>query len=160
MTQYPNVNTQADASRFAPLQAEPSANNIIALTARLAQVLAEEADQLEAMNIKKVGELQKEKLLLTGALEREKKLLERHPDSLHTMSEEDKQDLRAVLDIFNAIMAENYRRLLVAKEVNARVVDAIGDAVNEATMNSVYDKKAKPDHAARENLSVTLDEQA
>jgi hypothetical protein len=156
MQTYPNANTSA----YAPIQAEPSANNIIALTARLAQVLAEEADQLEAMNIKKVGELQKEKLLLTGALEREKKLLERYPGSLASMTEEDKQDLRSVMEIFNAILAENYRRLLVAREVNGRVVDAISDAVNEATANSVYDKKAKPDHVARENLSVTLDEKA
>jgi hypothetical protein len=156
MQSYPTANTSA----YAPIQAEPSVNNIIALTARLAQVLAEEADQLEAMNIKKVGYLQKEKLLLTGALEREKKLLDRYPASLTSMTEEDKQDLRSVMEIFNVILAENYRRLLVAREVNGRVVDAISDAVNEATANSVYDKKAKPDHVARENLSVTLDEKA
>jgi hypothetical protein len=156
MQSYPTANTSA----YAPIQAEPSVNNIIALTARLAQVLAEEADQLEAMNIKKVGDLQKEKLLLTGALEREKKLLDRYPASLTSMTEEDKQDLRSVMEIFNVILAENYRRLLVAREVNGRVVDAISDAVNEATANSVYDKKAKPDHVARENLSVTLDEKA
>ena len=156
MQSYPTANTSA----YAPIQAEPSVNNIIAQTARLAQVLAEEADQLEAMNIKKVGYLQKEKLLLTGALEREKKLLDRYPASLTSMTEEDKQDLRSVMEIFNVILAENYRRLLVAREVNGRVVDAISDAVNEATANSVYDKKAKPDHVARENLSVTLDEKA
>lgn len=135
-------------------------NDIIALTARLAQVLAEEADFLESMNIQKVGELQKEKLLLTSALEREKKLIMKNPNALRDVSAEDKQDLLSVMEIFNAILAENYRRMLVAREVNSRVVDAIGQVVNEATANSVYDKKARPDHVAREQLSVTLDQKA
>lgn len=135
-------------------------DGLIALTARLAQVLAEEADYLEQMNIKMVGKLQKEKLLLTSALEREKKLLTSNPQALRNISDADKQDLQAVFEIFNAILSENYRRLLVAKEVNGQMVAAITEVVEEATVNSVYDKKARPDHIARENLSITLDEKA
>lgn len=160
MTMHGQYQIQPQAATQAQLPSEASVNDIIALTARLAQVLAEEADLLAEMNIKRVGELQKEKLLLTSALEREKKLLAKNPRALHEISEEDRQDLLAVIEIFNTILAENYRRLLVSRDVNAHVVDAIGEVVHEATTNSVYDKKARPDNVARERLSVTLDEKA
>ena len=156
-TQYQNPTPTTAQNGFPTL---PNVSDIISLTARLAQVLAEEADLLSAGDIKKVGELQKEKLLLTSALEREKKMISRNPEALQHVSAEDKQDLLSVMEIFNAILAENYRRMLVARDVNSFVVDAIGEVVNEATANSVYDKKARPDHVAREQLSVTLDEKA
>jgi hypothetical protein len=156
-TQYQNPTPTTAQNGFSAL---PNVSDIISLTARLAQVLAEEADLLSAGDIKKVGELQKEKLLLTSALEREKKMIARNPEALQHVSAEDKQDLLSVMEIFNAILAENYRRMLVARDVNSFVVDAIGEVVNEATANSVYDKKARPDHVAREQLSVTLDEKA
>lgn len=161
MVQAYSQRTAAAAPKGAPVaSAAVNMNDIMVLTARLAQVLAEEADMLSQMNIKKVGALQKEKLLLIAALERQKKMLQHNPAATQSMSQQDKDDLRAVIDIFQSILGENYRRLLVARDVNQTVVNAITEVVKETTANHVYDKKGTPDGIARESLSVTLNEQA
>lgn len=131
-------------------------NDMITLTAKLAQVLAQEADYLQEMKISKIADLQKEKLLLTSALELQKKHLEKDPYIMGHISPEEKEDLRTVVGIFDAILRENHRRLLTAKEVNMRVVEAITDVVTETSNQGVYNEKGAPDAVGRDALSVTL----
>lgn len=127
------------------------------LTARLAQILAEEADLLTAMKIKDIERLQKEKMLITNALEMQKRLIESNPSALANLSEVERQDLRSVVQIFQDVLAENHRRLLIAKEVNFKVVEAIAEVVTESNTNSTYDDCGVPSMAGKA-LSVTLNE--
>ena len=131
-------------------------NDIIALTARLAQVLAQEADLLQEMKVSKIADLQKEKLVLTAALEMQKKQLDKNPELIQGATEEEREDLRSVIGIFDTILAENHRRLLMAKEVNQRIVEAITDVVTEVSNQGVYNDKGAPDMVGRDALSVTL----
>jgi tRNA/tmRNA/rRNA uracil-C5-methylase (TrmA/RlmC/RlmD family) len=130
--------------------------NIIVLTARLAQVLAEEADLLAEMRLSTLNELQREKLLLLGALEKQKKLFDRFPHKTHDIGMDERERLEQIIEIFESIMRENYRRLLVAKEVNRKVVEAIADAVSGSHSQALYDKHGMSGHSA-DSLSVTLD---
>ncbi|MBY0356051.1 MAG: hypothetical protein K2Q12_10055 [Rickettsiales bacterium] len=129
---------------------------IIVLTARLAQVLAEEADMLADMRIATIDALQREKLLLAGALAKQKKLFERFPHKLHDIDEEERERLEQIIEIFESVMKENYRRLLIAREVNRKVVEAIAEAVNEASAQALYNNKGMSG-AAYESFSVSLD---
>ena len=68
MTMQTQYKTEEQPQVQQGFPSEPKVNDIIALTARLAQVLAEEADYLEAMNIKKVGELTTRGLMTPAGL--------------------------------------------------------------------------------------------
>lgn len=120
-------------------------DSVIALTARLAQVLAEEADLLAEMRVREIEGLQKEKLQLLEALEAQKRFLDRNPELMAAISDEECLELAQIIEIFQTVMKENHRRLLIAREVNRKVVEAITEVVAEANKNGMYDHKGLPD---------------
>lgn len=130
--------------------------DIITLTARLAQVLAEEVDHLSEMQIPKIEELQSEKLFLVGALDAQRRLLDQHPHLLETIPSQDKHDLREVVEVFNGILEENHRKLMLAKAVNHKIVQAITAVVKETTQSKVYNGSGSTGAAPFETISVTL----
>lgn len=140
-----------------PKEKPMSARDMITVTARLAQILAEEVDLLDAMKVSKIEDLQKEKLFLVGALEAQKKLIARHPDFSETIPSQDKKDLQDVVEVFNDILEENHRKLLIAKTVNHQIVQAITKVVKEATLSRAYDNTGINGSAPYETISVTLD---
>jgi hypothetical protein len=131
--------------------------DVITLTARLAQIMAEEVDFLAAMKVSKIEALQSEKLFIISALEAQKKQLEKYPEFSENIPSRDRKDLQEVVDIFNDILEENHRKLLAAKEVNHKIVQAITAVVKENTRSRSYDSDASHGQAPFETLSVTLD---
>lgn len=136
---------------------EASAKDIIALTARLAQVLAKEADLLERMQVSDIAPLQKEKHLLAQALETIKKQLPEDGSFMDSLEESEAEDLQSVILVFNEILEENYKRINMARMVNQRIVEAITDAVKEQSNQDVYDQKGKSGKGLKDALSVSLD---
>lgn len=134
------------------------AADLIVLTARLAQIMAEEADLLESMKINKISDLQHEKQMLTNALEAMKKHIVKHPELMEELSSQEREDLESVVKIFNEILEENYRRLSMARAVNLRVVQAITEIVQEATRGDVYDRSGVSGKPIVDSVSVTLNE--
>ena len=132
-------------------------DSIIALTARLAQVLAEEADYLGEMKISLVGELQKEKLALLDAIEAQKKFIDRNPELLARMSDDEALELAQIVEIFQSVLQENHRRVLVARDVNRTVVEAITAAVKETDAHSIYDERGRPE-AVGKAISMNLNQ--
>ncbi len=131
--------------------------DVVMLTARLAQLLAEEVDLLGDMKLKKIEELQNEKIFLTNALEAQRKMIERHPYVMDTIPSRDKKDLEDVAAVFQNILDENHRKLLLAKEVNHKIVQAITEVVKETTQSRTYNGSGYTGTAAFNTLSVTLD---
>lgn len=131
--------------------------DVMMLTARLAQLLAEEVDLLGGMKVKKIEELQKEKIFLTNALEAQRKLIARHPHIIETIPSRDKKDMEELADVFQGILDENHRKLLMAKEINHKIVMAIRDVVKETTQSRTYNGNGYTGAAAFSTLSVTLD---
>ena len=148
--------SQANAVPTQGAPAKLNANDVITLTARLAQLLAEEVDLLDAMKIPKIEALQQEKLFLVNALESQRRLIKKHPHLLETIPSQDKQDLQEVVEVFNDILQENHRKLTIAKQVNYKIVQAITAVVKESTLSKVYDGKGYNGAAPFETLSVTL----
>lgn len=134
------------------------AEDIITLTARLAQVLAEEADYLEKMQVSKIAALQKEKVMLTNALALIKKQLPKERAFMDSIDPQEAESLREVIMVFNEILEENYQRLNMARLVNQRVVEAITDVVKEQTRQDAYDGKGQVGNAATESVSISLNE--
>ncbi len=128
----------------------------ITLTARLAQLLAEEVDLLTEMKVARIEALQKEKIFITSALEAQRKLIDRHPYLLETIPSQDKKDLEEVVEVFNGLLEENHRKLLIAKEINHKIVQAITAVVKEQSMSHVYDGKGLTTSQSGMTLSVTL----
>ncbi len=122
----------------------------------MAQLLAEEVDLLGEMKVAKIEALQQEKLWLVGALDAQRKLIDKHPHLAETIPSQDRRDLEEVVEVFNNILEENHRKLLIAKEVNHRIVQAITTVVKQNTLSRVYDGKGFTGSAPYETLSVTL----
>ncbi|NBX03158.1 MAG: hypothetical protein EBR02_03670 [Alphaproteobacteria bacterium] len=143
-----------NASSVAPVTI--NVKDVITLTARLAQILAEEVDLLAEMKISKIEALQQEKLFLTSALEAQRKLIDKHPHLSETIPSQDKEDLARVVEVFNGMLEENHHKLLLAKEVNHKIVQAITDVVKQSTQSNVYNGAGTTGFAPFETLSVTL----
>jgi len=152
MNQEPALNTTTPAAKIPTLKIQ----DVITLTARLAQLLAEEVDLLGDMKVSKIEALQQEKLFLVSALEAQRKLVDKHPHLLETIPSQDKKDLQEVVDVFNEILEENHRKLLMAKEVNHKIVEAITAVVKENTQSRAYGAKGVTTNIPYETLSVTL----
>lgn len=154
-TQTKVSQSSADARKVAPT--ELKIKDVITLTARLAQVLAEEVDLLGQMKISEIDALQREKLFLVSALDAQRKLIDRNPHLAETIPSQDRKDLQEVVDVFNNILEENHQKLLLAKEINHKIVQAITDVVKQSTRSKTYDGKGSTGQAPYETLSVTLD---
>ena len=128
----------------------------ITLTARLAQLLAEEVDLLGDMKVSRIEALQQEKIFITNALEAQRKLVDKHPYLLETIPSQDKHDLEEVVNVFNDILQENHRKLMMAKEINHKIVQAIKAVVKDQSMSRVYDGKGYTGNQPYVTLSVTL----
>ena len=124
------------------------------LLSRLAQIMAQEVDMLEAMEISRLQTVQREKKALVDALEKQKKLLIRRNTLLDSVTEEEEEELRELVEVFEAILGENHKRLLIAKEVNARVVSAIADQAHESAKQSFYTPKGE--RAGDSSVCVSL----
>lgn len=133
---------------------------VITLTARLAQLLAEEVDLLGAAKISKIDELQKEKQYLITALENHRRQLDKHPHLVETIPSRDKKDLEAVVQVFQNILEENHRKLLVAREVNKNIVRVITEVVRDSSVSHVYDGQGHVGGMGNEALSITLNHTA
>ncbi len=130
--------------------------DVITLTARLAQLLAEEVDLLGDMKVHQIEALQQEKLFLVSALEAQRKLVDKNPYLIESIPSQDKKDLEEVVEVFNNILEENHRKLLMAKEVNHKIVEAITAVVKENTQTRAYGSKGVTNKIPYETLSVTL----
>ena len=131
--------------------------NVMALIARLAQILALEVDHLKEMDVAALEPMLNEKKWLTKAIELQLKRVTKYPHLLENISDEDREEFRDLVSVFNDIKQENHRRLLAAKEVNARVVEAITEVVNEHNRKPNYDRQGVPESKLNA-VSVTLNE--
>jgi len=157
---YRPLNNTAGQAPQAPVSFDISIPDVITITARLAQILAEEVDLLQQMKIQKISALQDEKQRLTRALDIQKKLIARNPQALAHARAEDMEDLRAVTQIFNEILTHNHRQLRIARDVNQKLVEAICEVVTENTRHPQYDTKGNQSAQEDKKLSITLDQTA
>lgn len=130
--------------------------DMIAVTTRLAQILAEEVDCLDEMRVHDIEKLQDEKRKLSRTLELMKREIERRPDIRRGFVAEEVEVFRQVSEIFDEVLQENHRKLLIAKEINFRVVQAISDVVREESVRAGYNRRGAADGHRDATPSVSL----
>lgn len=118
-------------------------HDLTSLIIRLAQILAQEVDALENMRIKEIEGMMEDKNRLVRTIAAMKRELDRTPDFLDNCHPEEVESFRKVSRIFEHIMNENHRKLLVAKEINGSIVQAISEAVREEALRTGYNRKGK-----------------
>lgn len=151
---------KAAAAYTPPVKETPATlRDIITVQASLAELLAEEADLMDAMQLPKVGTLQERKLKLTGLLERYMRYMQRHPEAMGRTTAEEKEELRKAAAEFQRVMKRNYDTLMVARAVNKSVVKCITQLVTRREQNPTYNARG----ATKTNyrplpISLTLNE--
>lgn len=113
-------------------------SELVAVTARLTEVLREESKQLKTMRIRAVGEMQDEKSKLISWLEAQKKIIALTPGMKDRLSEEDRAQMAKVAEEFARAVEENYHQASIARAVNQRVVQAINDAAQSSEHVNTY----------------------
>lgn len=131
--------------------------HVIQALTRLARLMAQEVEFLKAMKVSEIEALQADKAKFTQVLEFCKGEVRKNPAIISEASDDQKQELKSLMDVFEQIAGENHRRLMVAREVNAMVVQAIKDAVAETDGRLTYEGDGTSGDANRP-LSLTLNQ--
>ncbi|MEE9139674.1 MAG: hypothetical protein V3U18_02740 [Alphaproteobacteria bacterium] len=106
-------------------------NDIIAITSRLVALMTTEIERLRAHRPHEIEELQEEKAALARAYETLLRELGKHPEVLAGLAPALREELEAKTEEFQKVLAQNEASLKAAREVNARVLKAVADAVTE-----------------------------
>lgn len=120
------------------LQDSIQVTEVVAVTARLTELLREESKELKAMRIRAVGALQDEKNKLISWLEAQKKMIMLNPQMKDHLSDAERANMSNVAEDFARAAEENYHQASIARAVNQRVVQAITDSVRERDHVNTY----------------------
>lgn len=164
MEQQPQTGDAVNVGAAAKMHMQGSARSrhavelrdMIAVTTRLAQILAEEVDCLDEMRISDIEKLQDEKRKLSRTLEVMKREVDRRPEIKHSFAADEVEVFAQVSEIFDEVLQENHRKLLIAKEINFRVVQAISDVVREEAVRTGYDRRGATGEHRDTTPSVSL----
>ena len=102
--------------------------NLVAVTARLIDLMGREIDLLRAMKPREIDELQGEKSELARRYASAVEQLSSEPARLASVAPVVRDELRRATERFEAAVAENARALRSASEANARLIKAIVEA--------------------------------
>ena len=134
-------------------------NDLISITSRLITLMNAEVERLRAHDIKGVENLQSEKGALARAYETLIRELRKQPGILRDVAPALRDELVVKAREFKRLLVQNEVALRAAREVNARVLKAIADAVTESQKGpDSYSRSGAHEavKAARSPVSMTL----
>ena len=102
--------------------------NLVAVTARLIDLMGREIDLLRAMKPREIDELQDEKSTLARRYADAVQQLSSEPERLASVAPGVRDELKRATERFEVAVAENARALRSASEANARLIKAIVEA--------------------------------
>lgn len=133
---------------------------LIAVTARLKDLLLRETAYLKQMEVKEIARLQEEKQKLTKAMEQYQQLIAARPELVRALDAESREELATLTEEFSRAVAENMQRTAVARAVNQRVVQAIMEVVTEQHHVGTYNKYGSAMAPGDLSVSFNLNEKA
>lgn len=136
------VDIRAVAAGAAPLRRQVSLAEMVQDVRELKELLARETGLLRAMRMAEVKALHDEKLRLVRRLEIQRQLIESDPSLLVRDAAVSAAEFRAMQTELSALLRENYREVVKAREVNHRVAQVIAGALTQHSVRAVgYDKR-------------------
>lgn len=124
-------------------------NDLISITSRLIALMTAEIERLRAHDVKGVEALQSDKAGLARAYETLIRELRKHPGILKDVAPALRDEMVAKAGTFQRLLMRNEAALRAAKEVNARVLQAIADAVIESQKENVAYSRSGAAQAAK-----------
>ncbi len=135
-------------------------DDLMDVTARLADVLEEETNYLRRMEIDAMAKLQDKKIELTLMLESYQKLLKAQPDMLKSADADKLKEFAELSEDLTAVVEENFRRTAVARAVNQRVVNTIIETMSETNRPGTYNSAGHSNLKQDMSLSFNLNHRA
>lgn len=135
-------------------------DELMDVTARLADVLEEETQHLQRMEIDALAKLQDKKVELTLLLEAYQRTLKAQPDLLKHADSGKLEQFSQLTDELTALVEENFRRTAVARAVNQRVVQTIIETVSEHNRPGTYNRYGNSSLKQDMSLSFNLNHKA
>lgn len=149
--ELPNVNIPA---------AGMDIDDLMDVTARLADVLEAETRHLRLMEVDALAKLHEKKVELTLTLESYQRLLKSQPGLLKDADERKLKEFAELSEELTALVEENFRRTAVARAVNQRVVQTIIEAMSEQTHTGAYNRYGGSSLKQDMSLSLNLNHKA
>lgn len=135
-------------------------DELMTVTLRLSDILAEESTLLDTMKIGEMPKLHDEKMKLTGTLETYQHAMAANPEFLNQADAATREELLLRTDDLAFNIEENFRKVSAARAVNARVMQAIMDVVNEQHRPNTYDRHGQASNMGDLTLSMNLNQRA
>lgn len=135
-------------------------DDLMDVTARLADVLEEETIYLRNMEVDALAKLHDKKTELLLMLEAYQRLLKSQPDLLKSADAEKLAQFAELSEDLTAVVEENFRRTAVARAVNQRVVQTIIETVSEQNRPGTYNRYGNSSLKQDLSLSFNLNHKA
>lgn len=135
-------------------------DELMDVTARLADVLEEETSYLRNMELDALAKLHEKKTQLLLVLESYHRLLKSQPDLLKQADEQKLKEFAELSEDLTAVVEENFRRTAVARAVNQRVVQTIIETVSEQNRPATYNRYGNASIKQDMSLSFNLNHKA
>ena len=137
-----------------------SVDELMETTLRLSDILARESEMITKMQYKELAPLNDEKLKLTAVLEVYQQVMASDPGFVKQADAKTREQLILITDDLAINVEENFRKVSVARAVNARVMQAITDVMSEQHRPSTYGRNGLASQKHDLALSVNLNQQA
>ena len=154
------MHTQQHVLPNAAILAAMSVNELMDITLRLSDLLAEESALIDAMRFKELPRLHEEKMKLTTVLETYQQVIAADPSFVKRADEKTREELLLRTDDLAFNVEDNFRKVSVARAVNQRVMQAIADVVNEQHRPGTYGRNGQTTSTQDLALSVNLNQRA
>ena len=135
-------------------------DELMDVTARLADILEEETGYLKGMELESLARLQEKKQELTLVMESYQKILRANPDMLKQADADKLAEFSELAEDFTRVVEENFRRTAVARSVNQRVVQTIIDVMSEQNRPATYNRYGNSSTQQDMSLSLNLNQTA
>jgi flagellar biosynthesis/type III secretory pathway chaperone len=135
-------------------------DDLMDVTARLADVLEQETTYLRTMEVDALAKLHAKKTELMLMLEAYQRLLKSQPDFLKSAGAEKLAQFAELSEDLTAVVEENFRRTAVARAVNQRVVNTIIETMSEHNRPGTYNRYGNSNLKQDMSLSFNLNHKA
>lgn len=135
-------------------------DDLMDVTARLADILEEETQYLQKMEIGALAKLHDKKMELTQMMEAYQRLLKSNPELLTEADADKLAEFAALAEDFTQVVEENFRRTAVARAVNQRVVGTIIEVMSEQNRPKTYNRYGGSSLQQDMSLSLNLNQKA
>ncbi len=131
-------------------------DELMDVTAKLADILEEETRCLRAMEIEALAKLHAKKVELTLMLEMYQKMIKQNPALLKKTDAAKLEEFAALSDDLTLVVEENFRRTAVARAVNQRVMQTIIETISEQHRPATYNRRGTAGGTKPQDIPMPL----